>query len=400
MTRTRFRRRRAGVHTGQELMYVLAGLPLGALGLGYALVALGAGIALAPAGVGLPLIAVTLGGARWFGAVHRVLARRLLGLEVAEPPQLRPARGVVGWLRARLADPLGWRAVVFLVIKPVLGVLTFALAAVSWLGGPGLVVYAVVLAQWGIGPILLLPAAVGVTLVWTARRVTHGLVQTDRVLVQALLSPTTLSERVRDLEHSRAQAVDDAAAQLRRIERDLHDGTQTRLVALALKLGMAREEPDADRARELLHTAHVQVKETLTELRDLVRGIHPPILDAGLPAAMESLLARSPVPAKLDIDLRDQPSPAIETIAYYCTAELLTNVARHAEARFTTVGLVQRGDRLRLRVVDDGTGGARLGGGTGLTGLTQRVRTVDGRLDIDSPRGGPTTVTVDLPVHT
>jgi signal transduction histidine kinase len=400
MTTTRFWLGPVGAHTGQEMLYVLAGLPLSMLGLGYVLAALGAGVILVPAGVGLPLIAATLAGARWFGAVHRVLARRLLGLEVAEPPQPRPARGLVGRLRARLADPVGWRAVAFLVIKPMLGVLTFALAALSWVGGPGLVVYAVVLATWGIGPILLLPAAVGVTLVLSARWITHGLVQTDRVLVQGLLSPTTLTERVRDLEHSRAQAVDDAAAQLRRIERDLHDGTQTRLVALALRLGMAREEPDADRARDLLHTAHVQVKETLTELRDLVRGIHPPILDAGLPAAMQSLLARSPIPAKLDIDLRDRPSPAIETIAYYCTAELLTNVARHARARFATVRLVQRGDRLRLRVVDDGTGGARPGGGTGLTGLTQRVRTVDGRLDIDSPSGGPTTVTVDLPLHT
>jgi signal transduction histidine kinase len=402
MTRTRFLRGPATAHTGQEVLYVLAGLPVGVLGFAYVLVALGVGAGLAVVFLGLPLIALTLLGARWFGAVHRVLAERLLGLDVGTP-RLRPCHGFVDWLRVRLADPVGWRAVVFLVLKPVLAVLTLGLVAACWIGGLGLVAFSVwrmLLGDlWDKWPVLIVPGVVGLALLLAGPWVTHGMVVADRVLIYGLLGPTTLTERVRDLEHTRAHAVDDAATQLRRIERDLHDGTQTRLVALALKLGMAREEPDPGRARELLDTAHVHVKETLTELRDLIRGIHPPILDAGLPAAMESLLARTPIPVTLHIDLLDRPSPAIETITYYCTAELLTNVAKHANAQHTTVFLAQRHDRLRLRVADDGTGGARLDRGTGLSGLTQRVHTVDGRLAIHSPLGGPTTVTVDLPLH-
>lgn len=400
MTAMRFLRGPATARTGQELLYVLAGLPMGLLGLAYVLVALGAGAGLAVVFLGWPLIALTLLGARWFGAVHRILAQRLLGLDVGTP-ELRPSHGFVDWLRVRLTDPVGWRAVGFLILKPLLGLLTLALVVACWIGGLGAVLFAVWLAtRGGFWQVLFLPAIVGVALMVAAPWVTHGLVQADRVLVLGLLSPTTLTERVRDLEHTRAHAVDDAATQLRRIERDLHDGTQTRLVALAMKLGMAREEPDPARARELLDTAHAHVKETLTELRDLVRGIHPPILDAGLPAAMASLLARAPIPATLHIDLVDRPSPAIETITYYCTSELLTNVAKHANAQYTTVHLEQRHDRLRLRVTDDGDGGARPDRGTGLAGLTQRVRTVDGRLDIQSPPGGPTTVTIDLPLHT
>jgi signal transduction histidine kinase len=400
MTRTRLLRGPAAGRTGQEVLYVLAGLPIGVLGFGYVLVALGVGAGLAVMFVGLPLIALTLLGARWFGAVHRVLAHRLLGLDVGTP-QLRSCYGFLDWLRVRLTEPAGWRAVLFLLLKPVLGLLTLGLFAVCWVGGPSLIVFSLWLAaRKDFWPVLFLPAMIGVALVVAAPWVTHGLVLADQVVVQGLLSPTSLTERVRDLEHTRAQAVDDAATQLRRIERDLHDGTQTRLVALALKLGMAREEHDPARARELLDTAHVHVKETLTELRDLVRGIHPPILDAGLPAALGSLLARTPIPTSLHVDLPDRPSPAIETITYYCTAELLTNVAKHANAQHTTVYLAQRHDHLRLRVADDGAGGARPDRGTGLNGLSQRVRTVDGRLDIDSPPGGPTSVTIDLPLHT
>ncbi|MET7621527.1 histidine kinase [Streptomyces sp. NPDC005408] len=211
---------------------------------------------------------------------------------------------------------------------------------------------------------------------------------------------------MRDLEETRALAVDDSAALLRRLERDLHDGAQVRLVALALSLDMIKTKLadevslDLSTVRRLVDGAHENATEALTELRDLARGIHPPVLDDGLPNALATLTARSTAPIQLTVDVPERPSPAIETIAYFCAAELLTNVIKHSGATRATLSAVRQPDgTLRLRVSDDGQGGAEAGLGSGLTGLLQRVRTVDGTLDIRSPEGGPTIVTVDLPPH-
>jgi signal transduction histidine kinase len=202
--------------------------------------------------------------------------------------------------------------------------------------------------------------------------------------------------------------VDAAAATLRRIERDLHDGTQAQLVALAMQLGMAKEklddpDVDLDQVRQLVSAAHQGAKETITELRDLARGIHPPALDIGLEGALTTLAARSAVPTEITVGLRDRPTPAIEAIAYFCVAELLANVAQHANASRASVTCAQDGRWLRLVVRDDGTGGAQLArigsSSSGLAGLTDRVHGVDGRFDIVSPPQGPTVVTVDLPLH-
>jgi signal transduction histidine kinase len=246
-----------------------------------------------------------------------------------------------------------------------------------------------------LGPLALLgavPLAGSVLIFWTAYRL-----QQDSV------------HRVRELEQSRAHVVDDSAARLRRIERDLHDGAQAQMVAVAMKLGLAREklggalngtaQPELGRVLELVDAAHRGAKEAITELRDLARGIHPPVLDQGLGAALTSLAARSEVPVELIIDLPERPSAAIETIAYFCAAELLTNVARHSGARHATLEVVHVPGRLRVRVSDDGSGGARIEARGGLAGLTERVRTVDGRLQVSSPPHGPTVVTVDLPSH-
>jgi signal transduction histidine kinase len=236
--------------------------------------------------------------------------------------------------------------------------------------------------------------------------VVRGLVQLDRLLVSGLLGATTLTERVRDLEHIRTQTVDDAAARLRRIERDLHDGTQARLVALAMKIGLAKEElagvngpVDLASVRIAVDAAHQSAKAALVEVRDLARGIHPPALDRGLDAALATLAARSPVPVMLDVDLLTRPSPAVETIAYYCVAELLTNIAKHSGAHQARVTVGQSGERMRVRVTDDGDGGATQKGGTGLFGLAERVRTVDGRIDVESPVGGPTVIEIEMPTH-
>src|SRR6516225_9674811 len=215
--------------------------------------------------------------------------------------------------------------------------------------------------------------------------------------------------RVRELEQSRAHVVDDSAARLRRIERDLHDGAQAQMVAVAMKLGLAVKklgilvdgtgQTDLDRVLELVAAAHRGAKEAVTELRDLARGIHPPVLDQGLGTALTSLAARSDLPVELVIDLPERPSAAIETIAYFCAAELLTNVTKHSGARHTTLEAVHAPGLLRLRVSDDGCGGARVEASGGLAGLAERVRTVDGRLQVSSPACGPTVVTVELPSH-
>jgi signal transduction histidine kinase len=213
--------------------------------------------------------------------------------------------------------------------------------------------------------------------------------------------------RVQQLEQSRAHLVDDSAARLRRIERDLHDGAQAQLVAVTMKLGLATkklgrmidgtEQADLDRIMELVTAAHRGAREAIAELRDLARGIHPPVLDQGLGIALTSLAAHSELPIELVIDLPDRPSAAIETIAYFCAAELLTNVTKHSGARRATLEAVHGSGLLRLRISDDGCGGARVETGGGLAGLAERISTVDGTLQLRSPAGGPSVVTVELP---
>jgi signal transduction histidine kinase len=165
------------------------------------------------------------------------------------------------------------------------------------------------------------------------------------------------------------------------------------------KLGENGQPVDVTRVRELVESAHSSAKEALVELRDLARGIHPPVLDAGLADALATLAARSIIPVDLTADIGERPTPAIETIAYFCAAELLANAAKHSNANRVFVDVAQRGDTLRLRVTDDGVGGADPARGSGLPGLVQRVRTVDGRLDLSSPEGGPTVVTIELPLR-
>jgi signal transduction histidine kinase len=219
-----------------------------------------------------------------------------------------------------------------------------------------------------------------------------------------------LPRRVRELEQSRAQVVDDLAARLRRIERDLHDGAQAQMVAVTMKLGLAVKklggmtggagQADVERILELVAAAHLGAKEAVAQLRDLARGIHPPVLDQGLGIALTSLAAHSDVPVEMVIDLPERPSAAIETIAYFCAAELLTNVTKHSGAQHARLEAVHGPDLLlRVQVSDDGCGGARIEDRGGLAGLAERIKTVDGRQRLSSPPGGPSVVTVELPSH-
>ena len=225
--------------------------------------------------------------------------------------------------------------------------------------------------------------ATGLVMVLAAAWVTRAVTSVDRWLIRTLLGPGGLAQRVRELEHARAVAVDDSAALLRRLERNLHDGAQVRLAALALNLGMAKEKlgsdgdpPDVAQARELVEAAHRSAKD-----------------------ALSTLAAGSAIPAELTADIPVRPTPAIETIAYFCAAELLANAAKHSEAGTITIRAAGRDGVLVLTVADDGDGGADPDRGSGLAGLAQRVGTVDGHLDIASPPGGPTRITVELPLR-
>lgn len=227
------------------------------------------------------------------------------------------------------------------------------------------------------------------------------------VAYHLLLAP--LPQRVRELERSRARVVDDSAARLRRIERNLHDGAQAQMVAVAMKLGLAREKlagivenagtGDLERVLELVVAAHHGATEAIGELRDLARGIHPPVLDNGLDEALASLAAGGDLPVEVVVDLPERPSAAIETIAYFCAAELLTNVAKHSAAQHATLKAVHAHGLLLVQVSDDGVGGARVESRGGLAGLAERIRAVDGRLQVSSPPGGPTVVAVELPLR-
>jgi signal transduction histidine kinase len=239
---------------------------------------------------------------------------------------------------------------------------------------------------------------------WLARQVTRA----DERLVRALLGPGRREElalRVESLARSRADLVDAADAERRRIERDLHDGAQQRMVSLAMNLGMARERLDGESepVRLALAAAHDEAVLALTELRQFIRGLHPAVLsDRGLVAALSGLAARAPLPVKLHVDVPRPASAAVEAVAYFIVSEALANVAKHAQASRAEVAVTRTGSTLLIAVSDDGRGGAASGrsdgvDGTGLRGLAQRAAAVDGTLSIDSPPGGPTVITAELP---
>ncbi|MEU4685260.1 sensor histidine kinase [Streptomyces xinghaiensis] len=363
-----------GAQTWREIAHLLANLPLGVAGFTYVSVWLYAGAALSVTVIGLPVLALGLLGARQFGKLERARARVLLALPVEEPSPIRGRAhgGFFPWLWSSLKDPVGWRTVLYSLIRLPWGVLTFTVTLVS------------LVAAWPV-------------LGWTARLLTHG----DRAMVRGLLSPSDeLERRIAELESGRGTVVDTAAADLRRIERDLHDGAQARLVALAMDLGLAREKllEDPQAAAKMVDEAHGEVKTALRELRDLARGIHPAILtDRGLGPALSHLAARCTVPVTVTTDLPHRPAPAIEGIAYFTVSELLQNISKHSAARTARVEMWRSGDRLLIQVRDDGKGGASPDGGSGLTGLAERLEAVDGLFVLDSPPGGPTTVTAELP---
>jgi signal transduction histidine kinase len=392
----------AGVCVGCVLALTVGAVAAGIAGLPFAL-------------LGLPLLGLGMRFAGWLARFER--AR--FGVTLGEPVPGWPAGRAGYWLlvlprRATLTERATWREVGYAVLRlPV----SFAAALLSLGAGVlGLVMLTLPLYNRELpdggahvagtvlkgAPVMAASAGAGLVLLLASPWLARAFASADAALARALLSPpSNLAARVSELELSRERVVDAAEAERRRIERDLHDGAQQRLVALALELGRAKAkfDEDLDAVRLLVDHAHTEAKTVLAELRGLVRGVHPPVLtDRGLDAALSGLAALCPVPVDVEVDVPVRPKPVVEAAAYFVVAEALTNVAKHARASHARVVVEQHGRPGTLSVVisDDGVGGADPDA-PGLRGLADRVGGVDGRLTVESPRGGPTIIAAELP---
>ncbi|MET9700180.1 histidine kinase [Streptomyces sp. NPDC006529] len=333
----------------------------------------------------------------------------LLAQDVPPVGHLRPWWTPRGWLE-RLRAESTWRQYGYhLLVSPLAG-LGGGLVALGWaVGLAGTSVFAWSWMRpvsergtgWTDDEVLLTVA--GALLLLLTPWLAAGLARLDSGLARRLLGPNRareLERRVEDLAESRAGVLDAADLERRRIERALHDGAQQRLVSLAMNLGIARAalRDLPPEAKAVIDEAHREAKEAIEELNSLVRGLHPAVLeDRGLDAALSGIAARAPLPVELTVELAERPGPTVEAVAYFVVSEALANVAKHARANRCQVVARRHGDRLRITVTDDGVGGADPAGGTGLVGLRKRVGSVDGTIVINSPLGGPTAVTVELP---
>ncbi|MGW4114855.1 sensor histidine kinase [Actinosynnema sp. NPDC004786] len=364
--------------------------------------------------VGVPILLLVTALARRYTGFFRRWAGRVLEQEIP-PPYRRPAnRGPMTRVRTVATDPATWRDLAFLPLNAISGVVFGVAPAALWLGGAfGFVVPLLWLANARVveynlihhdtpGSFVLAPLVGGLYLAaawWATPRAARAHAKVARWLL-APSATATLTDRVRVLADSRADTVDAQAAELRRIERDLHDGAQARLVALGLSLGMAEEllARDPKAAQELLAEARQSSNQALAELRDLVRGIHPPVLaDRGLDGALRALALAHPLPVEVDLELAGRPEAPVESAAYFAVAETLTNVAKHSGATDAWVRVRHEGGRLSLMIGDNGRGGAEASPGGGLRGIERRLAAFDGTLGIASPVGGPTIVTMELP---
>jgi signal transduction histidine kinase len=351
-----------------------------------------------------------------FARAERRRFEVLLGVAIPAPPAIR--RPGTAWRRfwRRLADLDSWKHFLYALLRFPLGMtealilagvwsIAFAMIALpgyDWLLPRGTTLWGTTTPAPRSAAEVAAIAIGGLILLLAAPQVTRGLAAADTAVARSLLgSPDrpALRARIGELERSRARVVDSAEAERRRIERDLHDGAQQRLVALAMDLGRARARfaDDPEAARAIVDQAHAEAKEALVELRNLVRGVHPPVLtDRGLDAALSGVAALSPVPVTVSVDVSRRPPASIEAIAYFVVAEALTNVAKHSRAAAAQVRVQRDGDTLGIVIRDDGIGGADLAG-QGLSGLADRVAGVDGRLSIDTRLGGGTVIRVELP---
>jgi signal transduction histidine kinase len=401
--------------TWLALIHLLLGMLTSTVAFVVVLTGLALGVALLPVFLtGLPVLMATVWLCQQYARFERATFAFLLGARIPAPPR-QPSGGSP---RHRLwhyfASVPTWRYVAYAIFRWPLVLVAAILATSVWGVGlallalpayngmlPGGGAHAGTFVLHGRGALTLAVLA-GLVLVLAASPLTQLLVAADALLARWLLGPgreAGLTARIGELETSRAGVVDAAEAERRRIERDLHDGAQQRLVSLAMELGRARAKfgSDPQAAEAIVSQAHEQAKQALAELRNLVRGVHPPVLsDRGLDAALSGLAALSPVPVTVRVSLPRRPPPAVEAIAYFVVAEALTNVAKHARASRALVTVTQQGDLLTVTVRDDGIGGADPSG-QGLSGLAARAAGVDGQLVVTSPAGGPTVIEVTLP---
>jgi signal transduction histidine kinase len=347
---------------------------------------------------------------RLFTSWQRSRFAALLDVDIPPLPQRRDP-SALRWVLAEVRAGSTWRQLGYHVLAGVLGPVGALVLFGTW--SVGLVLSGAFLFPGSLsslvttgrdGPVArTVLTAIGLVLLVAAPWLARALAAVDVALARTLLGPGVrdqLARRVESLTASRAAVVQAADAERRRIERDLHDGTQQRLTSLALNLGIARatltDLPEP--AREAIVQAHDQAKQASAELREFVRGMYPAVLhDRGLDAALSGIAARAPLPVRLRVTVAERVAPAVEAVAYFVVSEALTNVAKHAYASAVEVDVERIGDRLHITVSDDGCGGADARGGSGLRGLAQRTRSVDGTLHVDSPAGGPTTIVAELP---
>ena len=396
----------------KEFLYVALGAPIGLAWLIVLVTMLAVGVSLAIVTIGLPLLALTLVLWRWGADTERERAALVLGAPIPRPRRLEPARrGFWAAWGARLRDRTTWRDLGYMLLLGPVGILAGSIVVVLWSGALAALLAPVFAASAPAGSLLddlgttwSIAVAVGsVPIAAVAALATRGLAVGCASLATALLASddrAELTERIETLEASRSGAVESADARLRRIERDLHDGAQHRLAYIAMELGRARaklpEDPNA--VDELLAGAHDESKRAMRELRDLVRGIAPSVLsDRGLDAALSGLAERASVPVDIHSTLDRRLPPAVETAAYYVVAETLTNVGRHSGATRAEVEVRREDGDVVIGISDDGRGGAERRPGSGLEGLAQRVEALDGSITVDSPDGGPTTITARMP---
>lgn len=384
-------------------MVALCGFVLVNVGL-----SLAAGLAITVIG-GLIALWLTLHGAAGLAGLQRTHLALATGAEIPAPPRPAPRTGRWGRFLGPVLEVHHWKALAYWFVEFPLGMITFAV--VYGLLTLGVVGITLPLYAGRLGGVVGDVPGTGLafTVVAGAAAIASGCagsllaLRLHELLARALLGRNRTAElehRVSGLDQARSAAIDAAEAERRRIERDLHDGTQQRLVTLAMGLGLAREKfaSDPDTARDLVDEAHRELKVTMAELRSITRGLRPSVLeDRGLDAALSALVARSPIPVAVDVALPQRPPAPVESAAYFVVAEALTNIARHAEARHAAVCIRYEGDALVIDVGDDGHGDARRVPGGGLEGLAERVAAFEGSLDIVSPTGGPTLIRVELP---
>ncbi|WP_166346676.1 sensor histidine kinase [Phytoactinopolyspora limicola] len=353
------------------------------------------GWATAPALIGAVLLFAAVPLTQRVANVHRVLGGRILGAEIAAVYRSHSGRGPLGAAWVWLRDRTRWRDVGFLAFSITGGVFISTLAVLPLPAAVSYAVLAVVIngVWWALIPVVL-------TVWWVC---TPLLAQARASADRALLSPSRTEElerRVADVTASRAETLDHSAADLRRIERDLHDGAQARMVSLGIQIGLAKElmSSDPEAAKKLLEEAGDVNRSAIDDLQSLVRGIHPPVLaDRGLAGAVEALALQLSLPVTVSVDLTGQPPAPVESAAYFAVAECLANAVKHSGAHRAWVTLAHQDGVLGITVGDDGRGGATMNGGSGLAGVARRLAAFDGTIIIASPSGGPTIVSMEVP---